>query len=243
MISFNTHKNPIYTRQEIWFLNNESFEKKTYNVFCASEHIPQFKTYWQNSFDTIYINLNKDKEQLFKDLHSTFRYEIRRSEKEDFSIEYNWHPTLDDCEKLTQSFTQFAIQKKIPPISLKQIDAIRGVKKLCISKIFCNKEEILTHIYLHDNNRIILLNSFHNLLYTRKNIRGYSNKFLHWNDILMFKKKGLNIYDVGGIGSSYPGITDFKLNLGGEVVKNYRYITTSLPIRTILSLYKSFQKK
>lgn len=58
----------------------------------------------------------------------------------------------------------------------------------------------------------------------------------------MYKKEGINGYDMGGVGTETEvtrGVKEFKLGFGGPTVKEHNYVLVSR--RLIGTLYKAYR--
>jgi lipid II:glycine glycyltransferase (peptidoglycan interpeptide bridge formation enzyme) len=239
MLDITTHNYFIFTRKEFWFYDGEEIKEGTYNVYTASKKAPIWENKFQEKYKTSVINLLKSEEDLFKSIHSTYRYDIRSAKKKQVFYKTILNPQKEDCIDLLQAYNAFAKHKKLPVMSLQRILAFQKTGNLCITKTMLEGIEISTHIYLFDENTISLTNSFHNIHFTNDKIRSEANKYLHWRDILQFKLMNFKQYDFGGLNEKkHPGIGKFKLNFGGEITENYRFIKTSPLIFYIIAILK-----
>ncbi|HXD93213.1 MAG TPA: hypothetical protein VNX01_08360 [Bacteroidia bacterium] len=243
MLLFTTHNYLLFTRKEIWFYNGEPIKKGTYNIYTASRKTLGENNKFQEVYNTPVISLLKSEGDLFKAIHSTYRYDIRAAEKKRILYKTILNPKKEDCIILINAYNDFAKNKKIPAMNLKRILAIQKTGNLYITKAIFGETEVSTHVYIFDKNIISLTNSFHNINFTDNKVRSEANKFLHWKDILLFKSMNFKEYDFGGLNEkAYPGIGKFKLNFGGEIMENYRAITTSTLLFYIVTLLKKLKK-
>ena len=239
MLKLLTHNYFFLSRQEVWFFNDENIDQYSYNVYSACENKPADQVEYLTFYHTSYIDLSKAKDVLHNNICETFRYDIRKGETEKFHFKPIQYPSTNDCRQLINSFNFFAKTKNIQLISKRRIYALHLLNRLYITKIFYQDSEVATHVYLFDDTKILLLHSFHHFSTIDDRLRGYANKLLHWQDILLFKEKGLLTYDWGGIDlEQFPGISNFKLNFGGNIQQQYSYIRTSPAIHFLSSIYK-----
>ena len=243
MLEITTHKFLFFTRKEFWFYDGEDLKKGAYNMFSAANKITGGSIQYLQKYQTTEIDLLKTEEELFKAIHSTFRYDIRTAEKQNFQCLSFLHPTNEDCETLIRAYNAFANSKGLNPYNRRWVFALKHSGNLYFTKILLGNIVLTTHVYLFDKTNILLTNSFHNSEFTNERIRSEANKLLHWKDILLFKSMNFKKYDFGGINpEKLPGVSKFKLNFGGDVKEKYRYINTSdlamLPVKT----YKLFLK-
>jgi hypothetical protein len=243
MLLFNTHNFFLFTRKEIWFYDGEPIKEGAYNVYTAAKKTSGENNQFQEKYKTSIIYLTKLEEDLFKAIHATYRYDIRSAEKKYILNKAILHPKKEDCIELIKSYNRFAKSKNMPSMSLRLILALQNTENIYITKAFLGETEILTHVYIFDKDIISLVSSFHHIDFTDDKIRSEANKYLHWKDILLFKSIGFKQYDFGGVNENkHPGISKFKLNFGGEIVENYRFIKTSVFIFTLITLFKKIRK-
>ena len=243
MLVFTTHKYLLFTRKEIWFYNGEPLTKGTYSTFSAAKKLYGNNNQRYEKYITSIIDLTKSDEDLFNAIHPTYRYDIRSAEKKNLEHIILQHPNKNDCENLIKSYNLFAREKELAPMNTKYIFALQKTGNLCITKAELNGVEISTHLYIFDKNTISLSNSFNNVNFTDSKIRSEANKWLHWKDLLQFKKTDFKIYDFGGLNpKKLPGVSKFKMSFGGETVENYRFIITSPFIFNLLNFLKKIKK-
>ena len=148
---------------------------------------------------------------------------------------------MKQCTEVIKEFSPFAKRKKIE-WNARRITALQKGNTIIISEAFKNEEKLLTHIYLHDKKNIVLLHTYHHNQNMDNNLRGYSNKFLHWKDILTFKERRFAFYDFGGVDFvRHPGISRFKNSFGGKIIDRHSYIECSYPIRFLLRILKKIR--
>lgn len=227
MIEITTYKFLSFTKKEIWYYNGETVTPGTYTTYCYSQHI--FEAGHQNELKefTTTIDLSKAECELFNALNEPFKYEIKKAERSGFYFDSLLSPTLFDCKKMIASFNIFSKNKGIGKINTRRIIALQKTNTIVLTTIKKENTDVVTHVYLFDKGRALLLHSFHHPNKFTKQIMGEANKYLHWKDILLFKEKGIKIYDFGGINpEKVPGISQFKLNFGGiiEPVSSYTFM-------------------
>lgn len=243
MVSFITHNLFFFRRKEVWFYQKEKIKNSAYTVYIAARHKPSEKVFLLHTQLTNCIDLSKSAEELFQSVHPTIRYDIKMGEKQEFAIENYFQLTNAECEKLIQSYNSFACTKGIKPIEKNWLLAAQEQKCMWITRISLAGFIISAHIYIHDTKQIILTHSYHNPDFTNNTLRGYANKLLHWKDIVLFKEKGLLIYNWGGVNPSLQGISEFKTRFGGNLVEQYSYIKINFTIAVIMRIYKLLFRK
>jgi lipid II:glycine glycyltransferase (peptidoglycan interpeptide bridge formation enzyme) len=239
MLEVVTHRFLFFTKKEIWFYSGEPIMEGTYTTFCYVTGKFDRKFEQELKEFTTTIDLSKSQEELLNSINTTFKYHIRKGKKLNFTHSFSFNPSIEECEKLIISFNQFAKFKNILPINKRRVYALQKTKNIAFTKISKENTDLVTHVYIRDKERVLLMHTFHNIDYNQKQMRGYANKFLHWKDILSFKEMGIKTYDFGGINmEKVPGISSFKLSYGGEIQPVNSYIKVAPIIKPIFKLYK-----
>lgn len=231
MLSIITKKTLLYTRQEIWFWKGEEIKRSNNDMFYVSFVKPEFKTNYFKEVTTLFIDLTQDKEALFSDIKPNFRNEIRRAEKEECVCSIKENFSEKELVQIIKDYQKFAQTKGLDEdLSMDRLGAYCRDKVFMTSTVSCKNEFICTHVYLL-NNKISasLLLSFDNITFTDDALRGFANKYLHWQDIVYFKEKDFNYYDFGGVDlvDSPAGIAKFKQSFGGSLVHGYNFSRVS----------------
>jgi hypothetical protein len=184
------------------------------------------------SFHTIHIDLLKSKELLLAEMDKGTSYEIRRAEKEGIQIR-----EVYDLNVFVDFFNEFALNKKIDLTSLNYLNFEPQIR---ITQAVLNEEPLVMHSYIVDSYRCRLMMSASKviseteLIKKYKPIIGFANRFLHFQDMLLFKSEGKEIYDFGGYANNtgdagLAGINKFKLGFGGLVKEEFNYRPFWLP--------------
>jgi hypothetical protein len=222
------------TIADVYFFGNKNltFEEKPDIVFYLQR---DEKVKGSTDFYTLHIDLLRDDEQLFSEINRTSRYHINRAIKQD-SIKYCFYkPKLEDVLEFSNYYNIFAASKRISQCNITKLIALTKNDGLFFSKVLDKENNILCyHANIVDEKRARLLYSASHFRESYDNeyraLVGRANKYLHWNDIISFKKEGLLIYDFGGIemldekNSELQNIARFKKAFGGEIVHEYNLI-------------------
>lgn len=161
---------------------------------------------------TLILDLSKNEEDLFNEMHSKTRYSIRLAEKKglkfkilDDALEFYrvLKITSDRQSFCTYNETYFNLMKKnLDPNNLKFFGVLYG-DKIVASGLFYGFNGVAT--YLHGGSDY----KYRALM---------SPYFLHWNAIKYFKKEEFSFYDFWGIDEKrWPGVTRFKTRFGGKI--------------------------
>jgi len=220
-----TSKKLFLRRKVIYFAAKPAFSLNPFDAYvqCSStEEYPGFK---RTPKYTKIINLQQTEEELLGGFDKNTSYEVRRASKEGLSIEVNV-PENDFLEL----YNSFAGKKNLGMV--KDISTFRG--HLQITGAFFENKPLVFHSYIldKDKKRVRLLHSA-SALYEAENtslkpLIGRANRFLHYTDMMYFKKEGFNEYDFGGYAKdteneSLKGINKFKDGFGGELVEESNY--------------------
>lgn len=77
-------------------------------------------------------------------------------------------------------------------------------------------------------------------------LAGTLNLFLHWHELQVCREAGFGVYDFGGVSPvDDPGINRFKLQFGGEIVREHNYLFAGTPVvwRTALALFTALTER
>lgn len=167
---------------------------------------------------TIVVDLSLNEDELLSNCKSNTRNEIRRAIRENFFFEKE-----ESISNFVKYYNDFASEKGIPTITESDItcyaDHIEIYKSGKDGKIMTMHANIIDE----DNNTATLLYSASIRLsdgVDRKDI-GFSNRFLHYKEFILFKQNNLRQYDFNGISidpddKERYAISQFKASFGGE---------------------------
>lgn len=222
-------KNLFFRYKECWFNTNESY------TFEEGLDFIEFKDSFCNvrsSLSPFYvgsISLFDELDLIFARLSPGFRNEVRRAEKE--GVYTSYQTSLDILEECFTSYIEFSKEKKIAFIRKSTLENYLSENSLLISRAIHKGIVIRYHLYVKSNFCCSLLASFPSLNKQndyKKTFLGWANRFLHWSDMVHFKKAGIGSYSLGGIGNSIEaknsGIAKFKHEMTPEVECRYNGI-------------------
>lgn len=185
-------------------------------------------------FHTLVVDLTVPKEEIFARFERNTRYEINRATKQDgLQAALLLRLEAGTLEEFRDYYDAFAAVKKLPACNLEKLVALNRAGALAISRVWSEDGRLLSyHAYVTDGGRARLLYSAtHSRLCGDSAIRammGRANRYLHWQDIILFQAQGFTRYDLGGISDgSDPetkGIDNFKRGFGGEEVTEYNAV-------------------
>lgn len=197
---------------------------------------------------TLCIDLNIMSDQLKQEMNKTTRYEIKKAGKDDLTIQQIAAPTKMDVKKFMKFFNYFAAGRGIEKARKDKINSLRRTKRLMISYVYHKSgEKLAAHLYMINKKRTMLFYSaaksaFNDVIKPQEISR--ANRYLHWQDMLFFKKKEFEIYDFFGLSrekdnQKQQNINKFKKGFGGEEENNYQsYIPQTLRGRMLVLMMR-----
>lgn len=196
---------------------------------------------------TLVTDLSHSEEELLSYIKKNCRYEIRRSEREGALATVKSGKDISDSaiSRFENTYNKMFKNKGMSGYSFNRelVLAARNAGFLVISYCTNSKgENEVFHAYLCDGRNCILMYSASPLWSDKEKDRakqiGMMNKYLHWKDILYFKKEGYSVYEWGGITNPDKpnGIDKFKMEYGGKVVRYNNYVVP----KTILGYVYSY---
>jgi hypothetical protein len=171
-------------------------------------------------FHTLHSDLTLADEEIVKKISSTVRNEIKRAERE--GCVFN---PLESKENFILLYNDFAKQRGIACLTIDKLMELN--ENLILTSTSVDGELTAVHSYLvdYDLKKVRLLHSGTQRFSEEldRNMIARSNKFLHYKDLIHFKKDGFRVYDWGGItfdteDKGLQGINKFKESFGGELV-------------------------
>jgi hypothetical protein len=222
-------KKGFLQKEDIWFSENPTFQLfRSYIQSPVMKDIPGMK---RSHFYTIFIDLSNDEEFLLSEMDKGTSYEIRRAKKEGIQFKAG-----GDLSEFVDFFNLFASSKGIEGTSL---NYVQFEPQMRITKAYLGEEILVMHSYVEDERRGRLCMSASRVTKADdpkkdRALIGYANRFLHFQDMLMFKSEGKAIYDFGGYAKgtedqALSGINQFKINFGGKIVEEFNYRPVLLP--------------
>lgn len=182
----------------------------------------------RNSFElntpNFIIDVTQDEETIYKKIHKGTRADIRKAiENEQFTYREIDHPTDKQLEEFSVFYNSFAKEKGISACNIKKLLDLRNQNSLIMTTVEDKNNYILCAGMLYiDRNCMQLYGLYGATIRMSKTttierkVIGRANKFLHWREIQLAKRKGLNWYNFGGEvkGEGGQGINDFKKRFG-----------------------------
>ena len=169
------------------------------------------------------INLQKSKEDLWKNMNKPRKKGIKRAEKSGVSIE-----EMKNCNDLPIFYELLKNTHERAKVPLKNINFFESV----FNRL--GKKQYAKFYFAKYNNQYIaarLILTYCNTMYdwyagadTNFNDK-YPSEYLIWNILNIGREMGYKIFDFGGAGSPYEnyGVREFKRRFGGDLVNYGRY--------------------
>ncbi len=163
---------------------------------------------------TLILDLNKNLEEIFQNLHPKTRYNIRLAQRKGLTVKKGQWDS-NDFENFWELIQKTAKRKKIRSYSK---DYYRKLLKIMDTELFLAeyKDKIIAaNIVIFFGKKAIYLHGgsdyqFRSLM---------APHFLQWKQIERAKEKGCVEYDFWGIDEKkWPGLTRFKKGFGGEEI-------------------------
>lgn len=221
-----------------YYFNFNWFKNNIFNPFSISEIIQSknsLKLNWfeEEIFHTWIINLKESEDIIFGNFSSTIRNEINRAKKEWILYKFINNFTEDIKNEYICFYNNFANIKRLPKINNNYFYWLNS--NIYLTKAYYNNLDLVYHLYIYDEEtfKIRLLQSCsylrNNRVEINKNLIWYSNKWLHYFDIINFKKLWFLEYDFWWLylwndNIEKINIDKFKLSFWPKIETNYNYI-------------------
>lgn len=227
MISLKRNKS-ILKVEEIFYNTEDKIDSNADIVLLKQSTV---KVGGCKEFITLHIDLRKHFESIEEDFKKNTRYEIRRAKSKD-NLEFK-SIKPENNEQLApylDFYNGFAEEKNLTPGNKNLLQRLVEQKSLYITYIESEESFLVVHFYIVDEIRARLLYSasrFRDVSDNNiRNLIGRANRFLHNEDIILFKDMDYKILDLGGIAEDENNqetsqIDSFKKSFGGDRVVEY----------------------
>lgn len=196
------------------------------NLWNTNEDIDIFETFgftFEDHLDII-VDLKLKEEELWSQVHSKRRNEIRRAKKE--NLVFKEETNLQGLEKCYNILREVYFHAKIPLVdfsffsSLLKFSSKDNGIRIFIAQL---EEEIIGCMITVVYNKTVYdlyAGSF------RKFYKKYPNDLIPWEVFLWGQRNGFEKFDFGGAGKpNVPyGVREYKKKYGGELVNSGRFI-------------------
>lgn len=205
---------------ELWF--DEELEQPPPDILVCRQRPEPWPGAKCSTFTTLVIDLSRPEEALLSSVGKHARHDIRRAGRDEPRSSFRDEPgaVLDE---FSDFYDRFAATTGIPPVSRPWLRAAASLGRLALSWAGEASEPLVWHSYLLAPERARLVHSAS--LFRREDSGarariGRLNRWLHWQDMLELKRRGILVYDFGGLfdnpsSSAEEGINSFKEGFGG----------------------------
>ena len=226
-------KRSILTIRDVWYDRDPQYTDADVVYYTQMEK--PFGDEWYDHY-TILINLEQNEDDLFKQLNSSSRNEIRAiAAKPGYTYSFLYNELTETLiEQFSVDYDEFTKLKGITGADRAKLlsyykNGVLGISRICDAA----NSIVAWHVYRVNQDRVCLvytMSTAYNYTDSRiKNEIGSANRYCHWKDIVYFKEKGVKLYDWGGW---YNGTEDaemlsinkFKEKFGGTIIPNYNCI-------------------
>jgi len=188
---------------------------------------------WQCSpFETLHVDLTQSQEDLWRGVHPKTRERINRATKRDgLTITRSDAPGLAEVDALIRAYDPFAAERGLARADRDSLEQFRKAGVLSVSKIsHPTHGDLVFHAIVVTPGRARgLISVIERSAVERAEgpLLGRANRMLFWDDISHFRRRGIPLYDWGGLyqkgdDPALARIAEFKLGFGGRVVTEYK---------------------
>lgn len=248
MITINKKLKGIIPYQVVWFptdaalrsLANELPLSHVARVECADVDLPSAACMIEHHLSlTLYLDLSRPSNTIFGGFSATTRNLVRRAEKLVNRISVRrYNGEREGAEQLDEFVTLFneLVRQKpgvVFPMSRELAEAYFPQAELFLidldGKLMCG------HLCMRDaqagKSRLLYSASRRFEDPDASRVTGILNVYLHWHELQTYRDAGFAVYDFGGISPiDDPGINRFKLQFGGEIVRQHNYMFAGMPL-------------
>ena len=216
-----------------WFSGRSKFSDLfRLSLYFHSQHNSELFGFRRKPKFTILIDISLPDEMILKTASETTRYEVRRALRDNIRIE-----SEKDLDEFCNFSNKAADTKNRGHLS--SAGLLPYWPDMYVTKVMQENEVLAMHSYLIDKSigRAALLHSVSLFRLEqdsgRRNAISRANRWLHYQDMLLFKRMGMKEYDFGGYAKNttdaeLSSINAFKLGFGGVVVEESNYISWAI---------------
>lgn len=206
---------------EIWF--DEEPQLPLPDILICRQRSQPWPCGSREEFVTLLLDLKQEEEALFNSFGKTHRYKIRRAATKDNCTNSVYYEPAGMLDAFCGFYNLFAAAKGLRPAYRDWLDEAATSQRLILTCAQQNGDARVWHAYVYFGDRVRLYYSASLFRAEDKDLQsviGRLNRWLHWQDILEFRRRGFQVYDLGGLFSdeSSPvaaGINRFKEEFGG----------------------------
>jgi hypothetical protein len=187
---------------------------------------PSRRVVRSGTFRTSRVDLGRDEDSLFGDVHKTARNEIRRISAmgERVRLAGNDASVARDFLALYNGFV--AAKGHHYPMSERRLAEYLAVSDVWVA--FADGHPTIGRLFVRDaaSKRVRFLYEGNRRFERGEEARlnGMLGRWFHWELICRYRAGGMEAYDMGGIGDGSGSVASYKLSLGGVRVEDHSYV-------------------
>lgn len=215
------------TYGEVWF--DEEPQAPLPDILICRQRSQPRSDGRNQEFMTLLIDLTQEASTLLDAFGKENRYKVRRAQSQDeVAFTFIDEPAAE-LDVFSEFYDQFAATKGLAPINRQWLRAAAGAGSFCLTHAAQAGDIRVWHAYVVSSGRARLIYSaslFRGATPALQAAIGRINAWLHWQDMLEFKRRGYHVYDFGGLFSDESsrdaaGINRFKQQFGGARARNF----------------------
>lgn len=221
--------------KHLWFgIVSSSINEKDCDIIFAhslsKEYVSDKNALIKNSQYTLITDLTDIEECLFSAIKKNYRYEIKRCNRIEEEITYQYYDKLNPIDQSLLDGFENVYNQMYKDKGIKNIFNKNQVKNMIENESivlftigFYRDIPLVFHSYVYSQNDAKVRFYYSASPFRQEKLEaeriGRINKGLHWFDLKTFKEQGIKLYDWGGIANpdNPDGIGKFKLSFGGKV--------------------------
>ena len=216
----------------VWFGSSRVTDAK--NVDIIRYHAVDRAFKWSdatNKQKSLITHLDDSEEGIFANFANNTRNEIRRATRDGVITRMYCSKELATSQGVLDDFAcmynEMYREKNMPTrIAVTELLPIIRCGGLIITSAEYEGSVLVYHVYISEKGNARLLYSCSNFRVSDESIKkliGRANRLLHWDDMRFLKKRGVSVYDWGGVASFEEpnGIDKFKFSFNGDRVEYY----------------------
>ena len=207
---------------------------------------PEGPVVHHQAFWTTVVDLTRGTDELFEDLKRTSRTQVRRIERLRDQIEVRRNKGVDS-DFLTVYNGFVGVKRHSERLSLRRLQQIKPFTDIFVSYFL--GRPLCAHAYIKDQKLkrvgLMLAGSSRFSGSNAGVFVGSINRWLHWYEMRLYKSEGIELYDMGGTGTSTPqkeAIARFKLLLGGKQIVEHNYMIANPVGRLAIRLFYALRR-
>ncbi len=197
-------------------------------------------------FHTSLVDLTRGTDELFGGLKRNSRAQIKRVERMRDRVEIRRNDGVTS-DFLTVYNNFVAVKRYAERLSPRRLQQLKPFTDFFVC--YFEGRPLCAHAYVKDEKLkrvgLTLAGSTRLSGEDSPTLVGSINRWMHWREMQLYKSEGIEIYDLGGTGTSTPqkeAIARFKLSLGGNQVVEHNYMIANSIGRLAIALFYAVRR-